>query len=87
MTHLEPAHSIIKDLGGIAAVARATGLHFTQVWRWTQAKLRGGTGGTIPQKHHLALLDMARAKGVRLSAADFLPLRVPEGTAAASKRE
>jgi len=73
----EPAHTIIAKLGGISAVSRATGVHRQGVWKWTQAKDKGGTGGTIPQRHHLTLLDLARSQDVPLTAADFLP-RVAE---------
>ena len=79
MSGLEPAASIINRLGGFSAVAKLCDLHFTQVWRWTQPRSKKGTGGTIPQRHHLLLLAIAKKAGVPLTAADFLPL--PEPTA------
>src|SRR4051812_27697306 len=77
MSALEPAASIIHRLGGFAAVAKLCDLHFTQVWRWTQPRSKKGTGGTIPQRHHLLLLAVAKKAGVPLTAADFLPLPEP----------
>jgi len=70
---MEPAHSIIKNLGGPSVVAEIAGVHRTRVSNWSRAKEKGGTGGVIPFKHVPALLDAARKKGVNLSADDFLP--------------
>jgi hypothetical protein len=71
---MEPAHSIIKRLGGEATVAKVTGTAFTAPYRWQYPKEKGGTGGLIPQKYHLPLLDYARANDIPLTAADFLPV-------------
>ena len=55
-------------------MARALKVARPTVWKWTQPKGKsGGTGGLIPQRHHIPLLDLARAKDVPLTAADFLP--------------
>lgn len=70
---LEPAHSVISKLGGIAQVVEATGVHRTRVYSWRRAKADRGTDGLIPQKHHPVLLDFARKRGVPLTADDFLP--------------
>lgn len=70
---LEPAFAIINKLGGIDKVASHLGVHRTRVWNWMRPKHKGGSGGTIPQRHHLALLDMARAQDKPLTAAEFLP--------------
>lgn len=77
MSGLEPAASIVDRLGGFSAVAKLCNLHFTQVWRWTQPRSKKGTGGTIPQRHHLLLLAVAKKAGTPLAAADFLPLADP----------
>lgn len=71
---LEPARSVISKLGGVDTVALATGAHRTRVFRWMYPSSRGGTGGLIPQRHILTLLDYAASKHVKLSPADFLPL-------------
>lgn len=68
---MEPASTIIKALGGPGAVSAACGVHRTRVWGWTQPREKRGTGGVIPYKHIDALLDYARSKGIKLSAADF----------------
>lgn len=56
-------------------MARITGVHRTRVSNWARPKDAGGTGGTIPFKHVPALLDAAKARGVALSADDFLPVK------------
>lgn len=81
---MEPASSIVKKLGGEAIVATITGTASTAPYRWTYAREKGGTGGSIPQKYHRALLSYAEANGIPLSAEDFLsPLpAAPEHEAA-----
>lgn len=75
MSHaLEPAFSIIFRLGGLGIVQSVTGASRTRVYRWTQPKEKGGTGGIIPLNHAPKLLSYARETGVSLSANDFLPI-------------
>jgi hypothetical protein len=71
---MEPATSIIKRLGGEAKVSEITGRGLTAPYKWQYPVEKGGTGGLIPQKVHPLLLDYARANGIPLSAADFLPM-------------
>lgn len=73
MSNLEPASNIIHRLGGVAIISATCGVHRTRVYGWMRSKEVGGTGGTIPQKYHLRLLDLARETDVPLTAADFLP--------------
>ena len=70
---MEPARTIIARLGGPGAICSALRLAYTAPYRWTYAREKGGTGGLIPQRHHRALLQMARGLGVPLDPADFLP--------------
>ena len=70
---MQPAQKIIMRLGGEALVSEIAGVSLTTPYRWTYPREAGGTGGTIPQKHHRTLLDYARRRGIRLEAADFLP--------------
>jgi hypothetical protein len=69
---MEPAKTIIKRLGGEAKVAEITGTAFTAPYRWQHPREKGGTGGTIPQRHFRALLDYAQANEIPLTAADLL---------------
>ncbi len=75
---MEPAHSIIVKLGGPSVVASVVGVHRTRVSNWRRPREKGGTGGTIPQGHHLNLIDYAASIGITLTAQDFLPVRTQE---------
>jgi hypothetical protein len=70
---MEPAATIISRLGGEKTVSEITGRAYTAPYRWQHPVGKGGTGGLIPQKHHVALLDYARAHGIELTPADFFP--------------
>jgi hypothetical protein len=74
---MEPARTIIKLLGGEAKVSEITGRAYTAPYRWQHPVEKGGTGGLIPQRLHVRLLDYARANGIPLSPADFLPVHQP----------
>lgn len=80
---MEPASTIIGKLGGDTAVAAIVGVHRTRVANWKRPKEVGGTGGMIPFKHAPALIAAANAKGIHLSADDFLPPADHPGSAAA----
>lgn len=71
---MEPAKTIIRRLGGEAAVSKVTGTAFTAPYRWQHPRERGGCDGRIPQKHVPILLQYARDHGIQLSANDFLGL-------------
>lgn len=75
---MEPARSIIERLGGEAAVSKITGTAYTAPYRWQHPRIKGGTGGMIPQRYHRGLLDYARERGIALSADDFLAASQPE---------
>ncbi len=81
---MEPAATIIARLGGEKVVSEITGRAYTAPYRWQHPIAKGGTGGLIPQRLHIILLDYARANGIELSPADFLPVhpQPPEPAAA-----
>ena len=68
---LNPARDIINALGGADIVSDLTGKHISRVYRWMKPKEKGGTGGTIPQSDAPKLLEYAKSKRIRVSAADF----------------
>ena len=79
MPSMEPAHTIIKKLGGEAVVAKVTGTAFTAPYRWQHSRSKGGCDGRIPQKHVPLLLAYAREQGIELTAEEFLaPSRLAE---------
>jgi hypothetical protein len=73
MQQLEPALGIILRLGGFAKVREITRTSATSPYRWTYPRSRGGTGGTIPQRHHPTLISYARLRRIPLDAEEFLP--------------
>jgi hypothetical protein len=73
MAAMEPARSIIAKLGGEGVVAHLCRLSLSAPYRWQSPRLRGGTGGLIPQRHHRILIDFARARRIPLDAEEFLP--------------
>jgi hypothetical protein len=76
----DPATAIIRKLGGEAKVAGIVGTALSAPYRWQHEKSRGGTGGSIPQAHHRALLDYADVHGIALTAEEFLmPRAKPDG--------
>lgn len=71
----DPARTVIARLGGEAKVSQILGIGTTAPYSWQYGQDRNGTGGIIPQRHHLALLDYAKENGIDLNPADFLPVR------------
>ena len=72
----EPAYSIIHKLGGVGIVAKHVGSTRSHIYLWVTPKGKGrGTGGRIPLKQWHKLLDLARQRGVELSAAELLGLK------------
>lgn len=72
---MEPASTIIDRLGGVGAVAAIAGVHRTRVSNWKRSREAGGTGGRIPQSHHLAILKAAKAAGINdITAESLLPI-------------
>lgn len=69
---MEPASTIIERLGGPTAVARKLGVHRVTVSKWKRSRKAGGTGGSIPQRHHRAILKAAKEANAPISADDLL---------------
>lgn len=69
---LEPARTIIEFLGGAQVVAAIVGKHISGVYRWTYPlDGREGTGGLVPSRDQVALLEHARANAIDLRPDDF----------------
>ena len=75
---MEPATTIIRVLGGPIRVSEIAGVHRTRVYSWMRDKDRGGTGGIIPFGHIPKLIEAARARKIKLSGDDFLPMKAEE---------
>lgn len=65
------AQRVIGKFGGINEVAEILDVDRAWVNRWLFPGDKRGTNGTIPAKHHRALLDAANARGIPLTLDDF----------------
>jgi hypothetical protein len=68
-----PAERIVRLFGGVHAMAGACGRDVSQVYRWLRPRAAGGFGGRVPHKAQERLLSAAKARGLALELADFLP--------------
>ncbi len=73
---------VIEKFGGYSAVAEILDINVSRVYRWTYSPDKGGTGGTIPQKHQIPLMAAAKERGIALSPADFFPSDIAKTEAA-----
>ena len=70
----EPASTIIEKCGGVAEMARLSGVSHASVSRWQAPKTVGGTGGIIPQKNIPNIITNAKCdRDVVLDWSDFAP--------------
>jgi hypothetical protein len=75
---LNPANLIIERFGGIDTVVGITKASRTRVYRWTQPREKGGTGGLIPHPHASVLLQFAKDNGIAVTGDDFLLMPAPQ---------
>lgn len=66
MANETPAARAMRLLGA-KRIAAALDLTTNAVWKWETTG-----GGRIPSKHQSAILELAKAKGVELAAADVV---------------
>lgn len=64
---MTPALTIISKFGGALPLAKAIGVSVSTVKGWTRGR------GLIPLWHAAAIMSAARARQLRVTAADFLP--------------
>ena len=55
------AQRVIDRCGGIKAVADATGLHPSGLYRWTRPRSKLGTGGLIPAPSRTLIIEAMKA--------------------------
>ena len=67
-----PADIVVARLG-MEAVMEVTELTRGQIRRWNYPKEKGGHDGSVPPRHHEALLAKARASSIELSIFDLRP--------------
>lgn len=67
---VSPGQVVNRELG-MTAPAKACGVSLTTVWRWAQERPKG-TGGVVPSRYHVSLLQLAHQRGVRLTPDDLV---------------
>ncbi len=73
VSHPTPAARIVARFG-VETLSKWTGRHRTRVHAWTWPSDRGGTGGAIPLRVRLLIVEGARRdRSERLEFSDFEP--------------
>lgn len=67
-----PADKVIDAFRGVRATARALGRNPSSISRWRKPVDEGGTGGRVPGNLQAAILEKAKAAGLKLSAEDLI---------------
>lgn len=67
-----PAQLVINRFGGVRALARKLEVYPSTVSRWAAEEGKKGTGGQIPGRYHVALLDMAKKENIYLTAEELI---------------
>jgi hypothetical protein len=67
---MEPAYSIVLQLGGVVAVSKVVGLTPSAISQWS-APPPGGCGGLVPARHIPKLCAFAELKGIELEPNSF----------------
>lgn len=64
ITRIPPGVVVLDEMGLMPIVdglqAEFPGLAKSTVWRWSQGRDAGGTGGIVPSRYHLPLLRLAQ---------------------------
>lgn len=66
-----PALKVIEVFGTNAEVSRILSISRSTVTRWSYPKNLKGTGGLVPQKYWVPLLQAARKRKIKLSLRDL----------------
>lgn len=73
---LEPAATVVRKLGGPPVAAQICGVRVSSVYRWlwpltpTSGDMRG-SGGMIPARHQIAILEWSKRNGNPVRPEDF----------------
>jgi transposase-like protein len=69
---MKPADIVISRFGGLRPLARLMNLDPSTIYRWRAPAAKGGLDGRVPSTHQLRLLELAREKGVQLTASELI---------------
>lgn len=69
---LSPVQRLERLFGGRKHVAQIANLGSDAIKKWGRPVSKGGQGGLVPSKFHMAFLLEARRRGLSLRAADLI---------------
>lgn len=69
---MTPAELVIEKFGGVRPLARELSIDHSSVARWPKPKNERGSGGLIPAQYHARLLDIAKERGITLTALELV---------------
>ena len=72
---LRPIEAVLKSFNtNYTDLARAIDRDPSRVYRWSQPRSKGGTGGNIPLKAIPLILKLAEQEGVHIDPSDLMPV-------------
>ena len=57
---------------GVKVLAQICGVDQSRVYRWMYGVEYGGTGGAIPQRHHMVIMAASKQRKISLSPGELL---------------
>lgn len=67
-----PGEYAVHVFGGVKKLARILGMEPTNISRWQRSRHEGGPRGLIPNKKQKVVLDIAKERGLDLTAEDII---------------
>ena len=69
----KPIDRVLTKLGiKKPALAKALGLNYSTVNKWSYPRERHGTDGNIPRRYHTVLRELAASRGTEITAEDLV---------------
>lgn len=69
---MTPADIVIARFEGVRPLARLLGKDPSTIHRWRMPAAKGGLDGRVPSSAQVRLLDLAKERGISLSASDLI---------------
>lgn len=70
--HLNPAEYVVRVFGGVRKSGEAIGRSAAAVSKWNKSKKNKGSGGRIPSVAQLAILKVAKRRGLDITPQDLI---------------
>jgi hypothetical protein len=69
---MRPADIVITKFGGVRPLARLLRKDPSTIHRWRMPAAKGGLDGRVPSSAQLRLIDLAKERGLTLTAEDLI---------------